>query len=229
MSQKIFIIHDYPTDEATWREWFAQDLNRVEPWLEAARGLIDHVRIAGQDLRARWKAADPQNKGVPPPLDFHGVYLLLAAFAAEDLLKAAIVFTSHWPDAAIRDEIPADLKTHNLIQLATKAAVSLNPDEEELLERLTQFAVWQGRYPAPTSLEEMKPRKLRSGLVSTAGLIRGSDMREVEEFLNRLNDLLAVHLGQRPYEPFPSIGPEPFEGVVVSPELKAHRTLLRPA
>jgi len=43
MSQKIFIIHDYPTDEATWREWFAQDLNRVEPWLEAARGLIDHA------------------------------------------------------------------------------------------------------------------------------------------------------------------------------------------
>jgi len=56
----------------------------------------------------------------------------------------------------------------------------------ELLERITEFGIWIGRYPAPTKLHHTKPKKLRSGIVNLAGYMYGSDIREVEDLVNRL-------------------------------------------
>jgi len=44
-----------------------------------------------------------------------------------------------------------ELKTHRLVSLAANAGMALDADEEQMLERLTSFVEWAGRYPVGVS------------------------------------------------------------------------------
>jgi len=87
------------------------------------------------------------------------------------------------------------------LNLAEAGGIKLSDDEIEILERLTEFGIWLGRYPASTKLDHMKPRKLKSGMVILAGYMHGTDIREVENFINGLIDRLK---GIRALSPYPA-------------------------
>jgi len=66
---------------------------------------------------------------------------MLAGFALENLIKGHYVVA--------HGDRPG--KTHDLVDLASKAPIPLDPAETRLARRLTQFATWSGRYPIPPS------------------------------------------------------------------------------
>lgn len=80
---------------------------------------------------------------------------LLYGFALENLLKAILVQNDQsrvrngrlapWPGGG-----------HDLPALAREAEVALDPVETDVLNRLSQFIKWAGRYPIPKKATEMR-------------------------------------------------------------------------
>jgi hypothetical protein len=66
-------------------------------------------------------------------------------------------------------------------------AVGMTDDGElELLERLSWFVLWAGRYPVPNTPEQMSPKRLaKSGPVIPV-VIRPSDVKEAGQLAARL-------------------------------------------
>ncbi len=221
MFHKITIVPDFPTDPMIWRNWFAADLNTPGLWISSAQDLLDFIRHAIPPLTEAWRALSEKTKATPSPVHIHRVFLLLAAYAFENLLKAMIVALAGWRDEDIKGSIPKELKTHDLLFLADQARLKLSVDERELLERLSEFAYWRGRYPAPTNVETLKPKKLRSGIVTTAGTMRGSDIREIQQFANKLISNLDGIPGREHLRTFTTSGPEPYEEYAISPSVRA--------
>jgi DNA-binding Lrp family transcriptional regulator len=222
MTQKITSTFDFPTDDKYWRDGFAQDVNRPCAWLLSARDLLEHLHTTGDALRAAWMEFHSNGRACrsAPPRGLHRVYLFLSAVVVENLLKAIIVHRSNWPDSRIAQKMPDELKSHFLLDLATAGGVTLAPEDPDLLERLTEFGIWQGRYPAPTELRHVKPKKLRNGSVNLVGHMYGSDIRDVERFINNLIASLVGVQGIAQLVPFPARLSEDFEEYSVSPNIR---------
>lgn len=121
------------------------------PWLLKAESLMDafEALIADDNRRAEHHAFRR----------VQGVAYMLAGFAMENLLKGTLIAQQ---DPAARSG-PFKFKGHDLRQLSLDAGYTLNDDENRLLERVEQFAVWTGRYPIPMNPEDMRPRALPGG------------------------------------------------------------------
>ncbi len=72
---------------------------------------------------------------------------MLEGLSIELMLKA-IIFKNN--DA----EFDKRTRSHSLCDLAHAAAITMNDDETDLLERLGRAVVWSGRYPTPNKIEE---------------------------------------------------------------------------
>lgn len=93
------------------------------------------------------------------PRRLEGIAYMLAGFAMENLLKGRLIALQ----GAAAQSGPFKYKGHDLRQLAADAGYLLSDDENRLLERLEQFAVWTGRYPIPMNPEDMRPRQRPGG------------------------------------------------------------------
>jgi hypothetical protein len=224
MAYKITSTFNFPTDTEYWQTSFTLDLNRPGAWILSARDLLDHIQSTTDILQIAWiksNIANESRQHAPPPRGLHRVFLLLSALVVENLLKAIVVNQANWPDSQIAEKIPTELKSHKLLTLASHGHVSLTNEEADLLERLTEFGIWLGRYPAPTELKQLKPQKLRNGTVNIAGFMYGSDIREVESLINKLIDCLKGVQGIEHLSPFQPRPHEDFEGVSISPSVRA--------
>jgi hypothetical protein len=223
MAQKITTTFEFPTDPQIWQEWFTHDVNRSSAWLLSARDLVEHIKITADTLRTAWTDFHRRqaSEQIAPPRGMHRIYLFLSAIAIENLLKAVLVNQVKWPDSHIAEKLPAELHSHMLLDLAAHGGLKFIEDEVELLERLTEFGIWLGRYPAPTMLHHTKPKKLKSGMVNLAGHMYGSDIRQVESLINKLLDKLEGVQGIEHVARFPARPPEDFEGYCISPNVRA--------
>jgi hypothetical protein len=87
-----------------------------------------------------------------PYANIGGVFWLNAGFALENLLKGIIVQND--PTSIVNGTITASLKMHNLLGLAKRAAVSLDPTEAYYLFVGTECIMWAGRYPCSTTPDQ---------------------------------------------------------------------------
>jgi hypothetical protein len=168
-----------------------------------------------------WHESMKNEIKVAPPVQLQRVFMMIAGFSFENLLKAKMAFLTPWNDTNAEGQIHPEFKTHDLIVLAKRAHVKLSANETELLERLKEFAIWRGRYPIPTDVKAAKPKKLNSGIVNIAGSMRGSDPKETQEFTNRLISNLDGVPGREYLEMVPVPDPDPSDGIVVSPPIRA--------
>ena len=57
-------------------------------------------------------------------------------------------------------------KEHDLVSICRSSKLlSLNADQEKLLERMSAFVHWAGKYPTPLTLKDAKTNKDFKGLV----------------------------------------------------------------
>jgi hypothetical protein len=160
-------------------------------WLKEARGMSDRFQsyMAGE-VASAWEPW----VGAPA--------MTLAAFALENLLKGLAIASD---PSLIRNGSPEQLlarrlQIHDLVRLAALAAVQLSSDEETLLERVTEFGLWAGRYPFPLDPMASAPRPGAEG----GGASFASDWFDpLDALFERLRDQLALaaaRVGQKKEE-----------------------------
>jgi hypothetical protein len=82
-----------------------------------------------------------------------GVQLMLSGFAFENIIKAIMV-TRNYPPIAGGKLTSQFRGAHKLVELARQIGPA-TPDEETMLDWLSTFARWAGRYPIPVDETEL--------------------------------------------------------------------------
>lgn len=119
-------------------------------WLEKAQGLRYCAGILKDKLVEMWNETSPVSRRVET-LGVVSSTMLLLGLAFENLIKG--VYVARKP--ALVDRIRLDRSLwqtdggHGIRDFA-KSLMRLEPDEEELLDRLQEYVVWAGRFPVPT-------------------------------------------------------------------------------
>jgi hypothetical protein len=161
------------------------DKAAADPWkwrsvalslLFAADALWNRVRRALTELDkvGRSKLSDTSDIG----LRLRGPFFLLAGLAVENFLKAIIVkrLLAGGKPVTEADVLVIFRGKHDLTVLSQRADVKLTPAERELLERLSTFVNWAGRYPVP--IKKVNAQKSR--------VTRSDDFGRVSLFMGRL-------------------------------------------
>lgn len=111
-------------------------------------------------------------------------FMFLAGLGIECLLKAIRILQFQAAGKPIATEnkrgslaLVNELKTHDLLGMAKAAEIELDQAETELLERLTDFVEWAGRYPVGVAAEQTGNR---------AGAYYASDRDTVFALVDRL-------------------------------------------
>lgn len=114
-------------------------------------------------------------------------FMFLAGLGVECLLKAIRIlqFQAAGKSIAAKNRrgslaLAKELKTHDLVSLAHAAGIALTSAEVTLLERLTDFVEWAGRYPVGVAADQT---------ASDAGAYYVSDRDTVFAFVARLKDI----------------------------------------
>jgi hypothetical protein len=182
-----------PEDDAYWQRVFADSLTNGDNWIQSAKSIRIVVDLIAQPLSQAWRSIFESSIGGrafehPAEIKMHPVLLMLSSYAAENYLKAQIVKVKGFNSDTIGNKIPGDLKGHNIIQLAEKAGAALNDAESDLADRLSIYATWAGRYPAPVLRDQLKPQQVSDKKIR-AMFFRGSDIAVAQCLLQKLEEL----------------------------------------
>ncbi|MCH8295797.1 hypothetical protein IH992_32360 [Candidatus Poribacteria bacterium] len=88
-------------------------------------------------------------------------YFLLIGYAIENLLKANLM-VQH-PEYFKPNAKMVDIRSHNLVSLCKRCNISIDTEETNLLEKLTRYIEWEGKYPIPLEADKSLPRKRDDG------------------------------------------------------------------
>jgi hypothetical protein len=119
------------------------------------------------------------------------VYLSLVGSAIENLLKG-ILMAQH-PESLTKQgrgrnqnrwQINA-VKSHDLWKLFVRCKLSAKSDEEEVLNILSDYVVWGGRYPIPLTQDAMSRKK--GGPGSFGALITSGHERHIDQWQHNLD------------------------------------------
>jgi hypothetical protein len=146
-------------------------------------------------------------------LSYGAPAMMLVGFAVECYLKGILVLR----DPSVVKPPPYLFEwDHRLPTLAKQAKIDVNEQEAELLERLTTFTTWGGRYPAPR-----KPRDAKGPDETGLGPVHWStdDLPIVDLLVRRLHETLWNGILQKGKESQrDSAGPEPAAGSNPGPD-----------
>jgi len=161
------------TDAKEWQEGYAQVVQFPHSWLSKATELLHAANMV----------LEKETEG--PMQGFYvniGIHMMLTAFALENVLKAIILTRDSSVDLGIL------FKGHALRGLARKADISCTPQEEDLLDRLSYFAIQGGRYPVPKKWEDYKRQV--DGTTRQRGNWMSHDLNTIVDLIERLQEVL---------------------------------------
>src|SRR6266487_4632962 len=163
-------------------------------WTKKADALLDSARLLEPEVAAIWESlrewqATKDRRELKSD-EILSVYLMLVAFAVENLLKAELVRKFYSEFRQMFDssgKLPALLKTHDLFVLATQANLSMEPRDEDLLRRLTRSAIWAGRYPIPIDFSGMVGgEKFSDGKIWSTSYLGGNDVDRLRTLVDKI-------------------------------------------
>jgi hypothetical protein len=111
-------------------------------WLIEAKQLKRAADLVLPELREIFSVS-PQGRPRFEDAKLFNSYMLLAGLALENLAKGILVKRN--PGVVTQDKFI--LKGHDLQQLAQQVLSTLSKNELDILNRLTEFVTWAGRYP----------------------------------------------------------------------------------
>jgi hypothetical protein len=169
-------------------------------WFKLADDLLQSAKLLKPRAAAAWRSwqAHSRDKSVSPKLDHYtATYLMLTAYAVENILKGTLVARE---GAALRADpkflqrglLPDVLKGHNLLDLALRLNLQLDRRAQEALLRLERSAVWAGRYPVPLNYRDTNNRKMHGGTPFHVGYLSASDLTYLAELVIDLRRHLEV-------------------------------------
>jgi hypothetical protein len=112
-------------------------------------------------------------------LDLNDQALMLAGMAIEVQIKAILINIPHIRTIVSASKPPSDKSatniwkaffSHNLLELAKIANITLTPAQQNVAFALSQYIYWRGRYVVPTErgIDDLIPINLDTGLVGQA-------------------------------------------------------------
>jgi len=161
--------------DPAWWLFRAQDLSQAATVLFEAF-IADRQRFI--DLNEPGLGVD---KKEVPNLSIAPVAMLLFGLAVENVLKAMIVKND---PTIVGDEKLGrwGARDHDLVKLAERAGLQLEPADRDLLARLGLFLLWRGRYPVPNRAPDSAQPFANSAGQDDAQ-IRLDDAENVKSFL----------------------------------------------
>ncbi len=121
-----------------------------------------------------------------------GVATLLYGLAMENILKAALLkegFAEVQTDGRVKWNAEG-ATGHDLLSMCRSSKlVSLNAEQEKLMERMSAFVFWAGKYPTPLTFKDPKPNKDFKGLLLSGQPQASSVMLPVEFMAEEDKDL----------------------------------------
>lgn len=118
-------------------------------WQAQSRDLlrVSHYLVRKSNAVRRARQIDPEDPDLEAGAEYLRAALLLRAFGVECLFKALwLAKGGRLTNAGTFSGIPGLKNTHKLWRLADRLSFSLDPQERDVLERLTVFGEF-GRYP----------------------------------------------------------------------------------
>jgi hypothetical protein len=135
------------------RRHFTSEVLSARSWLLVARELLDAASLIEPAVRTWSELAvlrlRQKEVGFPPGSSLFPPYLLLSAFALENLFKSRIAGSLSAEEVlTMRNTgaLPSRIRGHNLEVLARAAGFPLTELDAPALERLSKAVTW-GRYP----------------------------------------------------------------------------------
>ena len=165
------------------------DAKDPRAWRTVGTRLLDGARVVWRPLddalqgfkRTAGRRTETERREFSRQAEYFGPFFVLAGLAVENHLKARI------PERRLAAGLPVPdgtavvnlfpRKHHDLILLAHAAGVVLTPGTRALLERLSAFALWAGRYPIPKKAADAVFERTT----------RETDLREIEDFIGALS------------------------------------------
>jgi hypothetical protein len=143
--------------DATWYELQADPLFWKGKAEELKRSALVLAGVFFADCDAlRRHVAEHQEKGHSSVSINHGStlnqFVLLAAFALENILKGYVIFKE--PHLVANGKLEGILRSHALLALAERAGVELTPEENRFCLLASSAAVSWGRYPITDSSKQ---------------------------------------------------------------------------
>jgi hypothetical protein len=164
------------------------DVKNPETWRVAGRRLLKGAELIWQPLNESLQGFK-NTKGSRTPAqtlafsqlsDHFGAFFVLAGLAVENHLKARLIERQIADGKVLRsgmDVVGAfPGKQHDLVLLAEWAKVPLTANTRALLERLSAFVQWAGRYPIP----------MQEARASFERTTRENDLEDIQRFIDSL-------------------------------------------
>jgi len=129
------------SDDEIWKDRYDQIVLTPYAWLGQATQLLHCANLVLE------KSSDNPLKGTYENI---GVFMMLHAFAFENMLKGLILAKTPSTSQAWL------FNTHKPIKLAQQAGLKCSDKTDSLLLRLENFAVQSGRYPVPRDWKQYK-------------------------------------------------------------------------
>jgi hypothetical protein len=135
--------------------WYhSKSILNTDEWWKQARSLMVVARVLRPAADRYFKAAERQ----PEDVACLNAFFMLAAFALENALKAYLVRETASDvsrELANKKQLPSRLRTHDLLTLARLVQIPIANDVQiAFLRRMSRYAKWAGRYPAPVSASD---------------------------------------------------------------------------
>ena len=171
MTTKNFHIEKYEDNLLDFSQWE----HKADCLYEAAKPLKHHLE--NELERAR--------RGEVFNYHYVAIYYMLSAYAIENLLKGLIVKKQY--DEILgtfnrKEKLPSMLDSHDLVALVKTAGMKqIFSEDMDLLTKLGENAVWQGRYPLP-----MKPDDYKK----TINFYTNSDCEWIERIIKEIKNKL---------------------------------------
>jgi hypothetical protein len=170
--------------------WSAMILRRSAEVLSSlsADGESRHLELAFQDPdplpgEIRERPQTPEETAALVDLNAAGVSAMLLASSVECLLKARLA-SAGIQLISVDGVLQKRFKTHDLRRLATQAGLELPEPSLRLLDGLSAFLEWRGRYPIPTKWERL--RELEALELGTIRDFQGKAFALADEILESL-------------------------------------------
>jgi hypothetical protein len=156
---------------------FSQSVLSPEAWFRIADELIAAMNVVGRNVERFWEdfnsiifaadmTTDPPTtyqKGNGSPRhqetdrntkhELTNQHMMLAGFAIENLCKGYLVgrLSPEEQEKVRAGKLPERLKNHDVLELVLSTGMEdLSDRVKDLLKRITEAAIWRGRYPSPT-------------------------------------------------------------------------------
>lgn len=172
---------------------FSTKLLNFREWFSTANELIAAAEILAPHIVAWWDSLTEWSKGQGIFLEhgYHSIFLMLYAFAIENLCKGHLVSRLSFEEReSIRasGRLPGELKTHDLRKLVDSIGLKLNLEDEDMLRRLERASVWGGRYPIPDVYSKERPQKYSDGKEYNTALLGRADLERVRNLSQRIRE-----------------------------------------